>query len=622
MATLQEVVNTAYLQALGRPADPDGLKHYVAQLESGKRVDGRRIGIGDILADLNYAAATGVEDKAANQAITARGGWDFAPPPPPPAPSGGGGGGGSSVTPPNVVAPPSSNYGYINDLYKTYLGRDAGAEELASYAEILGPTIEPNEIRDFILGGVTSGEISSTRAADLLKTLPPPAAATEPLTAQGLYNQFLGGRPALEKDLQFWNDYIAQYGPEQAMAAFDAASKQERDMDLAARAASLRDQELARDGTVMKDGEKTVREGALTAQGLYNEFLGGRSALPADIDYWNNYIAVYGPDKARAAFQESAKPEKEMPVEERVKSLRDQNLTVPGSLLSDFETQRKATPAEVRSMYLSVLGREPDPKGFSYYTSQPVENLRQSFYQASLPEMEKRVGAIDVTTTIPTPVIGQRSEPTAQELYLGLGRAPDPAGLAFWESYSQPNREADFATGAAEKGEQYDPTKPMTIGLPGQTTTTSLSGMTPQQRDLSRLVVSKMPQPVSETTTAPSVFSPENVAAQLELERLKAMNAPRTTDQGTPVAGFAQGGLVNDDINRMLQNQRNAVMRESQSRRMLTNLGAPPVKKFSDGGPAGSSSSGVRRLKMSGYQAGGEDMFPYDPRGSKAQGRD
>jgi hypothetical protein len=32
MATLQEVVNTAYLQALGRPADPDGLKHYVAQL--------------------------------------------------------------------------------------------------------------------------------------------------------------------------------------------------------------------------------------------------------------------------------------------------------------------------------------------------------------------------------------------------------------------------------------------------------------------------------------------------------------------------------------------------------------------------------------------------------------
>jgi hypothetical protein len=261
-------------------------------------------------------------------------------------------------------------------------------------------------------------------------------------------------------------------------------------------------------------------------------------------------------------------------------------------------------------MYLSVLGREPDPEGFSYYTSQPVENLRQSFYQASLPEMEKRVGAIDVTTTIPTPVIGQRSEPTAQELYLGLGRAPDPAGLAFYENYSGPNREAAFATGAAEKGEQYDPTKPLAITLPGQTTTTSLSGMTPQQRDLSRLMVSKMPQPVSETTTAPSVFSPENVAAQLELERLRLQPTPEPPAE-TPVAGFAQGGLVNDDINRMLQNQRNAIQRESQSRRMLTNLGAPPVKKFSDGGPAGSS-SGVRRLKMSGYQAGGDvtdEMF-------------
>jgi hypothetical protein len=84
-------------------------------------------------------------------------------------------------------------------------------------------------------------------------------------------------------------------------------------------------------------------------------------------------------------------------------------------------------------MYLSVLGREPDPEGFSYWTSQPVENLRQLFYQASIPETEKRVGEIPVTTAIPKPVIGQRSEPTAQELYLGLGRAPDPAGLAFWE---------------------------------------------------------------------------------------------------------------------------------------------------------------------------------------------
>jgi hypothetical protein len=513
MATSQDVINAAYIQALGRPADPDGLKHYVAQLESGKRV-------GDILKDLEYAARPveagggGLEDKAANQAITARGGWDFAP----------------------VVE------------------------------TINLPTTAPADLdtTNLFTGVGTQGATVNQPVA------PPPV--TAPLTAQDLYNQFLGGRPALEKDYKFWNNYIAQYGPDQAMAAFDAATQNELGMDLAARAASLREQNLARDGTVMKDGKKTISEGALTAQGLYNEYLGGRSALQSDLDFWNNYIAVYGPDRARAAFQESAQPEKEMPVEERVKSLRDQNLTVPGSLLGEFATQRKATPAEVRSMYLSVLGREPDPEGYSYYTSQPIESLRQNFYQGSIPEMEKRVAAIPVTTAIPKPVIGQVSPQSR-------GQSVDIPG-----SFVTTNQGAP---------------KPLTVDI---------STMPREQQDLTSFIVGKMPRP---TTTAPGpMFTPGEVNAQLELERLKAMNAPSTTDQG-PVAGFAEGGLVGNDINRMLQNQRNAIQRESQSRQMLTNLGAPPVKKFSDGGPAGSS-SGVRRLKMSGYQEGGDvtdEMF-------------
>jgi hypothetical protein len=131
--------------------------------------------------------------------------------------------------------------------------------------------------------------------------------------------------------------------------------------------------------------------------------------------------------------------------------------------------------------------------------------------------------------------------------------------------------------------------------------------MPKEQQDLTKFIVGKLPRP---TTTSPSMFSPENVRAQLELERLRLQPTPEPPPE-EPVAGFAQGGLVSDDINRMLQNQRNAIQRESQSRQMLTNLGAPPVKKFSDGGPAGSS-SGVRRLKMSGYQAGGDvtdEMF-------------
>jgi hypothetical protein len=144
-----------------------------------------------------------------------------------------------------------------------------------------------------------------------------------------------------------------------------------------------------------------------------------------------------------------------------------------------------------------------------------------------------------------------------------------------------------------------------TTMAPISITTPTMPGATAgTTQSIGQFIQSKAPTTSVAMPTAPSMFSPENVAAQLELERLKAMNAPRTTAQ-EPVVGFAQGGLVSDDINRMLQNQRNAVQRESQSRQMLTNMGAPPVKKFSNGGPAGSS-SGVRRLKMSGYQEGGE----------------
>jgi hypothetical protein len=87
-----------------------------------------------------------------------------------------------------VTGPPVPDYGYINDLYKTYFGRDASPGELASYAGIFGPTIEPNEIKDFILGGVTSKEITQDQADILLGLKPDPvkiAAETEAANAEG-----------------------------------------------------------------------------------------------------------------------------------------------------------------------------------------------------------------------------------------------------------------------------------------------------------------------------------------------------------------------------------------------------------------------------------------------------
>ena len=56
----EDVINTAYLSTLGRPADPEGLAFYSAQLEAGRPV-------GEILADLNFAVESGIENVEANR---------------------------------------------------------------------------------------------------------------------------------------------------------------------------------------------------------------------------------------------------------------------------------------------------------------------------------------------------------------------------------------------------------------------------------------------------------------------------------------------------------------------------------------------------------------------------
>jgi hypothetical protein len=251
---------------------------------------------------------------------------------------------------------------------------------------------------------------------------------------------------------------------------------------------------------------------------------------------------------------------------------------------------------------------------------------------------ESQLASIPVNTAIPLPVmpmslgpsaamarIQRTGEMTPEQYYSNIretvsGGQYTPAQLRQMQQNvgtSGQDINVAFGRGMTPIGQLQPGARDVSVDIPGQFVTedggqpkplsVDISSMPKEQQDLTKFIVGKLPRP---TTTSPSMFSPENVRAQLELERLKAMNAPRTTDQ-EPVAGFAQGGLVSDDINRMLQNQRNAIQRESQSRQMLNTLGAPPVKKFSDGGPAGSS-SGVRRLKMSGYQEGGEvtdEMF-------------
>jgi hypothetical protein len=190
-----EVIKAAYSDTLSRSVDeidPEGLTYYLGQVLY-EGLDPTRID--DIFAyspeaEKFEATLPGITDILKKNA--AGGSYSVYTPPPvvtPPAVTGdtgaGAGAGAGVVTGDTVVGgvgndtravtgPPVPDYGYINDLYKTYLGRDASPEELASYAGIFGPTIEPNEIKDFILGGVTSKEISPEQADDLLKTLPTP----------------------------------------------------------------------------------------------------------------------------------------------------------------------------------------------------------------------------------------------------------------------------------------------------------------------------------------------------------------------------------------------------------------------------------------------------------------
>ena len=56
----EDVINTAYLSTLGRPADPGGLKHYSAQLKAGRT-------LGVILDDLNFAVDSDIENVEANR---------------------------------------------------------------------------------------------------------------------------------------------------------------------------------------------------------------------------------------------------------------------------------------------------------------------------------------------------------------------------------------------------------------------------------------------------------------------------------------------------------------------------------------------------------------------------
>ena len=206
-----EVIKAAYSDTLSRSVDeidPEGLTYYLGQVLY-EGLDPTRID--DIFADSPEAqqfeaTLPGITDILKKNA--AGGSYSVYTPPSvvtPPAVTGDTVVGGVGNDTKAIAAPPVSEYGYINDLYKTYFGRDASTEELASYAGIFGPSIEPNELRDFILGGVTSGEITQARADTLLGRLPSTQGETSTVGASP-------GLPAIPKPPTFLPDAAIAQG--------------------------------------------------------------------------------------------------------------------------------------------------------------------------------------------------------------------------------------------------------------------------------------------------------------------------------------------------------------------------------------------------------------------------
>lgn len=350
-----------------------------------------------------------------------------------------------------------------------------------------------------------------------------PSVTPEQIAAS--YTRFLNRTPGQE-EIDFWTNYSRNNDPTQTANAF------------------------------INEARKEI--GDIT-RSAYESYL-GRTPSQEEIDYWTNYTiendALQTVDAWRAAADEEL---------------------ARRSTVSDATTTLEGSGIQGSLVSESTAGL---PYGGGVYKRTPEEEARY------LAELAK----IPVRTTIPTPAIPTTTGISrAMAPYVAPGGPGEQAGyarirelLASGEYTPEQIKEGQRNLGVTDQdigvatGTIAQPIRMPTPTMPG-------TAVGAQPQSISEFIRSKAP--TAPVTPATSVFSPENVSAQLELERLKAMNAPSTTDQGA-AAGFAQGGMVSNDVNRLLQNQRQAIQRESQSRQMLSTLGAPPVKKFSDGGSA------------------------------------
>jgi len=518
--------------------------------------------------------------------------------------------------------------------------------------------------------GTTSGTTTSTASAPSSSVTVGGASTSPALTVtaptvsdsqiQYYYNQYLNRTPRAD-EVAFWRDYSTKNSPEQTLAAFQQSSRKEIGEFLRAGYASKGVSFTEADINAWTD--RAINEGIVNAQkawdasttpkpttpgtttpgtttpgtttpgtttpgtttpgtttpgttatgtppvdysgevnNLYARYL-NRTPRADEIDFWNNYYRTNTPEQTLAAFKESARKElgevlssgytsvlNRQPGPEEVNYwvnyALDNGVVQAASAFNvgardELAAKGGGTPGVATGNLVSELtGNYPYGSGGGIYKRTPQEEF---MYQGEL-------ARIPITTTIANPVI-----PTTTALSPGMARIRASGEMTPEQYYA--NIREGMTSGKLTK-EQQDAllagagataqdvgvamgtiARPLTFtppAMPGATAGTTQS--------IGQFIQSKIPPVTPTKEQAGPVFTPAQVTAQLELERLKAANAPSAV-------GLARGGDVG-----------------SEARRMLLNLGGAPVKKFSDGGSAGESSSDVDLMEeiASGFAGGRE----------------
>jgi type III secretory pathway component EscR len=441
----------------------------------------------------------------------------------------------AATGPVRPVPQPSVTSDQIVESYTKYLNRTPSADEVSFWTNY-STTNDPTQTANAFLAGAKNEIANVTKSG---------------------YESYLGRTPNQE-ELNFWTNYTVEQGAPQAAAAWKAGA----------------DQELAARNVPSSVTEQQILDS-------YNKFF-NRTPSADEVSFWVNYGRTADPTQTANAFINSARKE-----------------------IGDI----------TKSGYESYLGREPTQDELDFWTNYTIENdavqAANAWKAGADEELIRRKAAVDVDTTLQNSNLTGSlvSESTAGIPYAGgiykrtpqeevmyakeLSRIPVNAAVPLPvmpmslgpsaamariqrtgemtpEQYYSNIRESvssgQYTPAQLRQMQQNVGTSSQDINIamgtgmtPISTTAPTLPGATADTtQSIGQFIQSRAPTTSVAMPTAPSMFSPENVRAQLELERLRLQPTPEPLPE-EPVAGFAQGGLVGDDINRMLQNQRNAV---------------------------------------------------------------